>query len=252
MTTLTAGQVQAFGSALEGALNLREEDGHWTWDCGHDHAASNRILGDLGLSYQQIEEVIAELNDRGGHCDCEVILNVLCGQGTDAKPGRTTVMTRQHQQPAKDDPFMTAWLRWRSACIEFTKFLSTAKHYGGDFDCLDGNGTTWLFTYQPEDEDEDEDEEEGTPAEADVAELLNRNDTTALEEQLNRNDVGTLVKMAMHDREGATPMGQFAAKILEQLAWANGWGRDQTAAAPDWAGVGEMARNPPPQGPSDQ
>jgi hypothetical protein len=79
MKTLTGEQLGKLGEALERALDLREEDGEMTWDCGHDHAATVRILGDMGLSYEQIEAATEELNSLGGYCDCEVMMNVICG-----------------------------------------------------------------------------------------------------------------------------------------------------------------------------
>lgn len=54
-----------------------------------------------------------------------------------------------------------------------------------------------------------------------------------------------MAEVAMNDPEGATEEGAAASARLEELAWAAGWTKDQTASAPDWAGVAEMALNPP-------
>jgi hypothetical protein len=83
MKALTAEQMSKFADALGEALNLREEDGECTWDCDHDHAATVRILGDMGLAYEQIEAAVEELADLGGYCDCEVMFNVICGPGAE-------------------------------------------------------------------------------------------------------------------------------------------------------------------------
>jgi len=79
MRTLTTEQLEALVEPLHVALNYREANGEATWDCDHDHAATIRILGDMGLSYEQIEAAVEEFNELGGHCDCEVILNVIFG-----------------------------------------------------------------------------------------------------------------------------------------------------------------------------
>lgn len=60
--------------------------------------------------------------------------------------------------------------------------------------------------------------------------------------------VATLVEIAMNDPEGATEDGADASARLEEMALAIGWTQEQTGAAPDWAAVGDMALNPPPQG----
>lgn len=53
--------------------------------------------------------------------------------------------------------------------------------------------------------------------------------------------VAALVDAAMGDPEGATEEGASASAQLEELAWAAGRSKEQTAAAADWAAVGEMA-----------
>jgi len=84
--TLTARQMKALAEGLTEALNPREEDGEPTWDCEHDRSMTVRLLGDLGLTFEHIEAVLKELDDLGGHCDCEVMLNILCRQESQAWP----------------------------------------------------------------------------------------------------------------------------------------------------------------------
>jgi hypothetical protein len=77
MKTLTDEQIRELGDPLGDALNPRGEGEDFTWDCDHSHDNTIRILGDMGLTYEQIEAVVAELNDVGAHCDCEVMWNVV-------------------------------------------------------------------------------------------------------------------------------------------------------------------------------
>jgi len=58
--------------------------------------------------------------------------------------------------------------------------------------------------------------------------------------------IAALVEIAMSDPQGATENGASASTQLEELAWAVGWTQKQTAAAIDWAAVGDLALNPPP------
>lgn len=70
------------------------------------------------------------------------------------------------------------------------------------------------------------------------------NPTTA--EEMDQADViASLVDEAMNDPEGATEEGAAASAQLEEMAWAAGWTKEQTAGAADWAAVGDMALNPP-------
>jgi hypothetical protein len=59
------------------------------------------------------------------------------------------------------------------------------------------------------------------------------------------DEVASLVEVAMNDPEGATDEGFQAAHRLQEMAWAAGWTKEQTAGAQDWTHVGEMALNPP-------
>lgn len=64
--------------------------------------------------------------------------------------------------------------------------------------------------------------------------------------QLDLSDeVAALVEAAMNDPEGATEDGQVATTRLEDMAFAAGWTKEQTAGAADWAAVGDMVLNPP-------
>ncbi len=89
MRTLTAEQVGRLAVALDEALEWRDlPDGDsCSWTCEHDHAGTVRILGDMGLSYPEIEAVLAELNELGGRCDCEVVFYVLPGPLWRPQPG---------------------------------------------------------------------------------------------------------------------------------------------------------------------
>lgn len=57
--------------------------------------------------------------------------------------------------------------------------------------------------------------------------------------------VAASVETAMNDPEGATYDGRAASARLEDMAWANGWTKEQTAGAADWAAIGDMALTPP-------
>ena len=58
--------------------------------------------------------------------------------------------------------------------------------------------------------------------------------------------VAALVEIAMADPQGATEDSRNATAQLEDLAWAAGWTKEQTASAADWAAIGDMALNSPP------
>jgi hypothetical protein len=55
------------------------------------------------------------------------------------------------------------------------------------------------------------------------------------------DEVMMLVEAAIFDPEGATKDGAVASSRLEELAWAAGATKQQTAAAKDWSEVAEMA-----------
>lgn len=64
--------------------------------------------------------------------------------------------------------------------------------------------------------------------------------------------VAALVETALSDPDGATEEGAAASARLEELAWANGWTKEQTKNATDWAMVGDMAIDPPAKGMAQQ
>jgi len=71
------------------------------------------------------------------------------------------------------------------------------------------------------------------------------------------DEVAALVEVAMNDPEGATEEGLAASSRLEDMAWAAGWTKEQTASPPapytnDWAGIGDMVLNPPTRQPVTQ
>jgi hypothetical protein len=78
MSTLTDAQLERLGDELHDALNPRGEGADVTWECEHDHVRTIRILDGMGLSWEEIDAAVAELTGLGGHCDCEVLFNVLC------------------------------------------------------------------------------------------------------------------------------------------------------------------------------
>lgn len=63
---------------------------------------------------------------------------------------------------------------------------------------------------------------------------------------VDEDQIAAWVETAMNDPDGATTDGASASYSLEKAAWANGWTKEQTKNAADWAHVGEMALSPPP------
>lgn len=96
--------------------------------------------------------------------------------------------------------------------------------------------------------------------------VLNPNPTTRTSEPFNElasglpetdpaDIVEALVAVAMNDPDGATEDGANASAQLEEMAWKAGWTKEQTAKPPapftdNWAGVGDMALNPPTAAPT--
>lgn len=64
----------------EFTIRLAGEDGcDWTregWTCFGDHRFSRSILQAMGLDAETIRHTLGYFIDHGGHCDCEVLLNV--------------------------------------------------------------------------------------------------------------------------------------------------------------------------------
>lgn len=57
------------------------------------------------------------------------------------------------------------------------------------------------------------------------------------------DEVASLVEVATGDPNGETSEGAEATKRLEDLAYANGWSKEDTGGAADWTVVGDMALN---------
>ncbi len=65
-------------------------------------------------------------------------------------------------------------------------------------------------------------------------------------EEVDPTDLVTvLVAIAMEDPNGETEDGASSGRQLEDMAWKNGWTKEQTKEAADWASVGDMALNTP-------
>lgn len=76
---LTEAQKHEFASGLEAALNL-QSDG--SCNCRHDYefVHARRVLDQMGLDTKKVEEVLKFFEENDGHCDCEIIMNVICGE----------------------------------------------------------------------------------------------------------------------------------------------------------------------------
>jgi alanine racemase len=79
---LTENQKHLFVAGLEKGLDLRkDEDGKTIWNCYHNYefVHARRALDQIGMSVEQIDEVLEFCKKNGGYCDCEIMLNVICG-----------------------------------------------------------------------------------------------------------------------------------------------------------------------------
>jgi hypothetical protein len=87
LKTLTGEQLDRLAARLNGAdaLDPRGGEEDFTWNCDNELTHTRRILGDMGLTWEQIEAATEELEDLGGHCDCEVMFNVVCVDGEDGQ-----------------------------------------------------------------------------------------------------------------------------------------------------------------------
>ena len=61
----------------EGIDYKQEKDGRWTWKCsgGEDKSLATAIL--KTMPEIDIEASLKYFEDNGGHCDCEILLNVV-------------------------------------------------------------------------------------------------------------------------------------------------------------------------------
>ena len=95
MTAATQFDWETFAERLEGpgACNWRDAtpenlSGTYMWDCGAgtDTTHAQRILADMGLSAPAVAAMIAFFAEHGGHCDCEISMNVLYDHAMPARP----------------------------------------------------------------------------------------------------------------------------------------------------------------------
>lgn len=47
--------------------------------CKGDPWQTEEILNDMGISGERREDILEFFRSNGGYCDCEVMLNVICG-----------------------------------------------------------------------------------------------------------------------------------------------------------------------------
>lgn len=51
-------------------------DLQWTCGGGQDKSHAQKILTDMGFTWEEIEESCAYFDNHGGYCDCEILFNV--------------------------------------------------------------------------------------------------------------------------------------------------------------------------------
>lgn len=76
---LSEEQKNLFVQKLEKGLDLRNEDGKTIWNCDEQYSISIQALHEIGLKKEQIKETLMFFQENGGYCDCEIMLNVICG-----------------------------------------------------------------------------------------------------------------------------------------------------------------------------
>jgi hypothetical protein len=66
------------GLAGPAGCHFREEDGKIRWDCTGDFnkPLAVGILANMGLHEEDIAVTLRFCEQEGGHCDCEILLNV--------------------------------------------------------------------------------------------------------------------------------------------------------------------------------
>jgi hypothetical protein len=47
-----------------------------TWDCDHSRDKAVAILRDMGADDEDVATTLTYFDERGGYCDCEILLNV--------------------------------------------------------------------------------------------------------------------------------------------------------------------------------
>jgi hypothetical protein len=67
-----------FFDRLEGpeGCDFSEDGSRWTCSGKGDFPLTRKLLADMGLPEDRIEECIAHFEKHGGYCDCEVVFNV--------------------------------------------------------------------------------------------------------------------------------------------------------------------------------
>ena len=89
---LTGEQKEEFVRLLGEALQPGPTpDGDFTWTCRHDDNAARRILDQMGLPTARVEAFLTLCADNGGHCDCEIMFNVVRDE---------TLRSHPHRHPA--------------------------------------------------------------------------------------------------------------------------------------------------------
>ena len=59
------------------ACDFREDEGgELRWRCGHTRDLAVAILRTMGISDRELVETLDYFDEHGGHCDCEIVLNV--------------------------------------------------------------------------------------------------------------------------------------------------------------------------------
>ena len=51
--------------------------------CEHNYVHTRKILGELGIDFDDIENFVEFCESNGGFCDCEIMLNVVYGEDID-------------------------------------------------------------------------------------------------------------------------------------------------------------------------
>jgi hypothetical protein len=67
-------------------LTVPTDQASMAWTCDNTHALSRKILADMKLTSDGIEDSLAHFQEHGGCCDCEILLN-LGWKGEDSSEG---------------------------------------------------------------------------------------------------------------------------------------------------------------------
>jgi hypothetical protein len=66
-----AGEPDVFDDFLTGLMDAME-----TTNCGGDFKNSRQVLTTMGLSSDKQAGILKYMEERGGHCDCGILMNV--------------------------------------------------------------------------------------------------------------------------------------------------------------------------------